>query len=90
MPAEKRSVEVRKIIRGEDMKRTDITTGRIVQRVLDAASKGSVSEIIITHGVDWTQSIERLVNNLYEYFPDSKITLKKLNFGYELEIKVVL
>lgn len=76
--------------RYENTKKTDITTGRIVQRVLDAASKGSVSEIVITHGVDWTQSVERLINNLYEYFPDSEITLKKLNFGYELKLKVVL
>ena len=78
------------ILGGKNMKKTDITTGRIVQRVLDARSKGDISEIVITHGVDWTRSIERLVNNLYEYFPDSEITLKKLNFGYELEIKVVL
>ena len=76
--------------RYENTKRTDITTGRIIQRVLDAMSKGSASEVVITHGVDWSQNIGRLINGLYDYFPNSEITLKKLTFGCELKIKVPL
>ena len=72
------------------MKKTDITTGRIIQRVLSATSKESTSEIVVIHGVDNQHNIKRLIDNLYEYFPDSEITLKKLNFGYELKIRVEL
>lgn len=72
------------------MKRTDILTGRIVQRVLSAKSNNGISEIVINHGVDNQYNIRRLVDNLFEYFPDSEITFKKLKYGYELKIKVVL
>ena len=76
--------------RYESTKKTDITTGRIVQRVLDAMSKGSAAEVVITHGVDWSQNIWRLINSLCDYFPNSEITLKKLAFGWEVKTKVVL
>lgn len=69
------------------MKKTDILTGRIIQRVIDAKLKGN-KEVNICHGVDMYCNIERLINNLFEYFPDSKIILQKLQFGYELQIKV--
>ena len=65
------------------MKRTDILTGRIVQRVLDERTKND-SKITIIHGVDNQYNIERLVNNLFELYPTGEITLKKLNFRYEL------
>ena len=69
------------------MKNTDILTGRIIQRVIDAKSKGD-TEVNINHGVSDFHNTERLLRNLSEYFPDGKFTLKRLPFGYELNIKV--
>ena len=68
-------------------KNTDILTGRIIQRVIDAELKSNI-EVNINHGVSDLCNVNRLLDNLFEYFPDSKITLKKLAFGYELNIKV--
>ena len=68
------------------MKNTDILTGRIIQRVIDAKLKGN-TEVSINHGVSDLHNINRLLDNLFGYFPDSKITLKRLAFGYELNIK---
>lgn len=67
------------------MKKTDILTGRIIQRVIEVRSSGD-REVSICHGVDKHCNLERLINNLFEYFPNSKITLKQLAFGYELHI----
>ena len=64
------------------MKRTDILTGRIIQRILTTKSDNDVSEITIVHGVDEYHNVERLVDNLFEYFPNSEITFKKLKYGY--------
>ena len=72
------------------MKQTDILTGRIIQRVLDKAKKEVISEVSVIHGVNDHHNIERLINNLFEYFPDSTIALQKLKFGYELKITVRL
>lgn len=72
------------------MKRTDILTGRIIQRILSTKSDNDISEIVVVHGVDEYHNIERLIYNLFEYFADSEITLKKLKYGYELKIKVTL
>lgn len=72
------------------MKRTDILTGRIIQRILTTKSDNDVSEITIVHGVNEYYNVERLVDNLFEYFPNSEITFKKLKYGYELKIKVTL
>ena len=72
------------------MKRTDILTGRIIQRILTTKSDKDVSEIVVVHGVDEYHNVERLVDNLFEYFPNSEITFKKLKYGYELKIKVTL
>lgn len=69
------------------MKNTDILTGRIIQRVIDAKLKGN-KEVNINHGVSNPHNLNRLLDNLFEYFPDSQITLKRLAFGYELNIKV--
>lgn len=69
------------------MKNTDILTGRIIQRVIDAKLRGN-TEVSINHGVSESHNVNRLLNNLFEYFPDSVITLKRLAFGYELNIKV--
>lgn len=69
------------------MNRTDVLTGRIVQRVIDAKTSTS-SRVIIKHGVDNSHNIDELMDNLFEFFPDSLIALKKLNFGYELRIEV--
>ena len=68
------------------MNKTDILTGRIVQRVIDA--KAISSKVIINHGVDYHNNINELIDNLFAFFPNSLITLKKLNFGYELRIEV--
>lgn len=70
------------------MKRTDILTGRIIQRILTTKSDNDISEVVVVHGVDEYHNIERLVDNLFEYFKDSEITLKKLKYGYELKIRV--
>lgn len=69
------------------MNRTDFTTGRIVQRVVDAKAKSS-SRVVIVHGIDNKSDAHKLIDNLFEFFPDGLITLKKLNFGYELKIEV--
>lgn len=69
------------------MNRTDILTGRIVQRVIDAKAKSS-TRVSIVHGVDNSHNIDKLMDNLFEFFPDSLITLKKLKYGYELRIEV--
>lgn len=70
------------------MKRTDILTGRIIQRILTTKSDNDIPEVVVVHGVDEYHNIERLVDNLFEYFKDSEITLKKLKYGYELKIRV--
>ena len=69
------------------MNMTDVLTGRIVQRVLDAKAKSS-SGVKIVHGVDNSHDVDKLMDNLFEFFPDSLIALKKLKFGYELRIEV--
>ena len=69
------------------MNRTDVLTGRIVQRVIDAKTSTS-SRVIIRHGVDSGYNIDKLMDNLLKFFPDSLIALKRLNFGYELRIEV--
>ena len=71
------------------MKQTDILTGRIAQRVYETMRKKEVSESLIRHGISNQYDIRRLVDNLFELFPDSKIKLQKLPFGYELTIHVV-
>ena len=68
-------------------KNTDILTGRIIQRVMEAKSKGD-TEVDINHGVSKSHNTNRLLRNLSEYFSDGKFTLKRLPFGYELNIKV--
>lgn len=68
------------------MKNTDILTGRIVQKIL-SSKLNSADEASVYYGVSSDINIERLINNLFEFFPDSKITLKKLQFGYELNIR---
>ena len=67
------------------MQNTYILTGRIIQRVIEARSNGN-RDVSICHGIDKRCNLERLINNLFEYFPNSKITLKQLAFGYELHI----
>mgnify|MGYP006967449656 CR=1 FL=1 len=69
------------------MDKTDVLTGRIVQRVIDERMK-SYFGVSIVHGVDNFCDIDKLINNLFAYFPDCLITLKKLKFGYELRIDV--
>ncbi len=69
------------------MKNTDILTGRIVQRIL-SSKLNNADEVSVRYGIGSDINIERLINNLFEFFPDSKITFKKLQFGYELKIRV--
>ena len=72
------------------MNNTDILTGRIVQRVLDGMNERPSRNLKVTvvHGVDNSKNLSQLMHNLWTYFPDSSITLKKLNYGYELRIEV--
>lgn len=70
------------------MKRTDILTGRIIQRILSTKSDKDIAEVVVVHDVDEYHNIERLIDNLFEYFSNSEITLKKLEYGYEIKIKV--
>lgn len=71
------------------MNRTDVLTGRIVQRVLDARDENrESSRVVIKHGVDYKHSVYRLMDNLFEFFPDALISFKECNFGYELRIEV--
>ncbi len=69
------------------MNMTDVLTGRIVQRVISAKTK-DCTIVRVIHGVDYTHDIKRLIDNLYEFFPNSSIELRKLNFGYSLAINV--
>lgn len=69
------------------MNTTDFTTGRIVQRVIDAKAKSS-SKVSIVHGVNNFNDVNKLIENLFNFFPSSLISFKKLNFGYELKIEV--
>ena len=69
------------------MNKTDVLTGRIVQRVLDARATSS-SKVTIVHGVDITHKTDELIDNLFTFFPDSSITFKKLKYGYELKIEI--
>lgn len=69
------------------MDRTDILTGRIIQRIIDAKATSS-TKAIVKHGVDYSHNLTRLINNLFEFFPNSTITFNFLKFGYELRIEV--
>lgn len=69
------------------MNKTDVLTGRIVQRVLDQKLSLGVSDLPIIHGVSDECDINSLISNLFMLFPSCSITLKRLPFGYHLEIK---
>ena len=71
------------------MKQTDILSGRIIQRVLSELNSEN-SEATVVYGIDEHKNIERLIENLFEYFPDGTIVLQKCQFGYELKITVKL
>lgn len=68
------------------MNKTDILTGRIIQRIFDTRMKSK--NISIIYGVDDTHDINYLVSNLFEFFPDCMIQIKRLNHGYELKIEI--
>lgn len=70
------------------MNKTDVLTGRIVQRVIDQKLTPDFSDKPIVHGVSDEHDINRLISNLFEMFPSCLITLQRLKFGYRLEIKV--
>lgn len=65
------------------MNKTDVLTGRIVQRVIDQ----KLSQPVV-HGVSDEYDINRLISNLFELFPTCSITFQRLTYGYRLEIKV--
>lgn len=69
------------------MKNTDILTGRIIQKILDAKTN-KATEVSVSYGISQDINTERLIRNLFEYFPDSKITFKKLQFGYRLNVRM--
>ena len=64
------------------MNKTDVLTGRIVQRVVDQ----KLSQPVV-HGVSDEYDINRLISNLFELFPTCSITFQRLTYGYRLEIK---
>lgn len=68
------------------MNKTDVLTGRIVQRVLDTMNTDEETEVRIVYEVDYTYSVSRLVNNIWEHFPDASITLDRIECGYHMEI----
>lgn len=70
------------------MDKTDFTTGKIYQRIIDQERTTSVEtdEMTITYGVSQDVNLHRLLNNLFDLISDLSITVKKLEFGYELTI----
>lgn len=69
------------------MNMTDITSGRIIQRVFDKVLNADSPNICVVHGIDDSLDIKRLTDNLFTYFPSCEITLKMLKYGYELKIE---
>lgn len=70
------------------MNKTDVLTGRIMQRVIDARIKEKNTNVTVKHGVSDNYNIDQLIHNLFELFPNSAVTLVRLRFGYELSIEV--
>lgn len=70
------------------MDKTDFTTGKIYQKIVDQERTTSVEtdEMTITYGVSQDVNLHRLLNNLFDLISDLSITVKKLEFGYELTI----
>lgn len=70
------------------MDKTDFTTGKIYQKIVDQERTTSVEtdEMTITYGVSQDVNLHRLLNNLFDLISDLSITVKKLKFGYELTI----
>lgn len=69
------------------MNKTDVLTGRIVQRVIDQKLSLSSSDQPVVHGVSDEYDVNRLISNLFELFPTCSITFQRLKYGYRLEIK---
>lgn len=70
------------------MDKTDFTTGKIYQKIVDQERTTSVEtdEMTITYGISQDVNLHRLLNNLFDLISDLSITVKKLEFGYELTI----
>lgn len=70
------------------MDKTDFTTGKIYQKIVDQERTTSVEtdEMTITYGVSQDVNLHRLLNNLFDLISDLSITVKKLEFGYEFTI----
>lgn len=70
------------------MDKTDFTTGKIYQKIVDQERTISIEtdEMTITYGVSQDVNLHRLLNNLFDLISDLSITVKKLEFGYELTI----
>lgn len=70
------------------MDKTDFTTGKIYQKIVDQERTTSIEtdEMTITYGVSQDVNLHRLLNNLFDLISDLSITVKKLEFGYELTI----
>lgn len=70
------------------MDKTDFTTGKIYQKIVDQERTTSIEtdEMTITYGVSQDVNLHRLLNNLFDLISDLSITAKKLEFGYELTI----
>ena len=70
------------------MDKTDFTTGKIYQKIVDQERTTSVEtdEMTITYGVSQDVNLHRLLNYLFDLISDLSITVKKLEFGYELTI----
>jgi TPP-dependent 2-oxoacid decarboxylase len=70
------------------MDKTDFTTGKIYQKIVDQERTTPIEtdEMTITYGVSQDVNLHRLLNNLFDLISDLSITVKKLEFGYELTI----
>lgn len=69
------------------MNRTDVLTGRIVQRILDGMNENP-NKVTVVHGIDETHNLSELMRNLWLNFPDASITFRQLKYGNELKIEI--
>ena len=69
------------------MNKTDITTGRIIQRIIDSRCEGS-PKTIITHGVSNQCDVYKIIDYILNQLPNCVISIKRLKFGYELKFEI--
>ena len=69
------------------MNKTDITTGRILQRIIDAKLEG-LPKTIITHGISDECNVYKIIAYFLDIYRDCIITIKRLKHGYELKFEI--